>query len=216
MKDKIQIALLSVIAIALVVLAVGQFTGDKQEGSIVAANSVNSVAASVDPNKPIDPTFDPLSTATPPVDNTPKTTVNFANYEHDFGNIKQDSENKYVFSFTNTGTEPLIIETANGSCGCTVPNYPKAPIAPGATGDIEVVYKPGKQENAQTKTVTVIANTEPRRPPCGSRRTWRKWAKPNESINAERRSNERRSAFHSRSFSRPRHRSQQPTSDPFR
>ncbi len=162
MKDKIQIALLSVIAIALVVLAVGQFTGDKQEGSIVAANSVNSVAASVDPNKPIDPTFDPLATATPPVDNTPKTTVNFANYEHDFGNIKQDSENKYVFTFTNTGTEPLIIETANGSCGCTVPNYPKAPIAPGATGDIEVVYKPGKQENAQTKTVTVIANTEPK------------------------------------------------------
>lgn len=96
------------------------------------------------------------------MDNTPKTTVNFANYEHDFGNIKQDSENKYVFSFTNTGTEPLIIETANGSCGCTVPNYPKAPIAPGATGDIEVVYKPGKQENAQTKTVTVIANTEPK------------------------------------------------------
>ena len=162
MKDKIQIALLSVIDIALVVLAVGQFTGDKQEGSIVAANSVNSVAASEDPNKPIDQTFDPLSTATPPVDNTPKTTVNFANYEHDFGNIKQDSENKYVFSFTNTGTEPLIIETANGSCGCTVPNYPKAPIAPGATGDIEVVYKPGKQENAQTKTVTVIANTEPK------------------------------------------------------
>jgi hypothetical protein len=96
------------------------------------------------------------------VDNTPKTVVAFAKSEHDFGNIKQDSENKYVFKFTNTGNEPLIIESATGSCGCTVPNYPKQPIAPGATGDIEVEYKPGKQENAQTKTVTIVANTEPK------------------------------------------------------
>jgi hypothetical protein len=96
------------------------------------------------------------------VDNTPKTTITFGEFEHDFGNIKQDSENKKVFTFTNTGTEPLIIEAANGSCGCTVPNYPKAPIPPGGTGEIEVEYKPGKQENAQTKTVTVIANTEPK------------------------------------------------------
>ncbi|MBL8011464.1 MAG: DUF1573 domain-containing protein [Flavobacteriales bacterium] len=82
--------------------------------------------------------------------------------EHDFGTIKQDSENKYVFTFTNTGKEPLLIENAQGSCGCTVPNYPKEPIAPGGTGEIEVVYKPGKQENQQNKTVTVTANTEPK------------------------------------------------------
>jgi hypothetical protein len=163
MKDKIQIALLSVIAVALVVLAIGQFSGKQDaEAGIVAAGPSGKVAASVDPSKPADPTFDPLSNATPPVDNTPKTTVNFTQYEHDFGNIKQDSENKHVFKFTNTGSEPLIIETANGSCGCTVPNYPKAPIPPGGTGEIEVEYKPGKQENAQTKTVTVIANTEPK------------------------------------------------------
>ncbi|MBX2973015.1 MAG: DUF1573 domain-containing protein [Flavobacteriales bacterium] len=106
--------------------------------------------------------FDPMANNAAPVDNTPKTTINFAEYEHGFGNIKQDSENKHVFKFTNTGTEPLIIESATGSCGCTVPNYPKAPIPPGGTGEIEVEYKPGKQENAQTKTVTVIANTEPK------------------------------------------------------
>lgn len=161
MKDKIQIALLSVIAVALVVLAIGQFSGDKGSSSSIVAAGPGKLVAN-DPAKPADPTFDPLTNTTPPVDNTPKTTINFANYEHDFGNIKQDSENTYVFKFTNTGSEPLIIETANGSCGCTVPNYPKAPVPPGATADIEVVYKPGKQENAQTKTVTVIANTEPK------------------------------------------------------
>jgi len=161
MKDKIQIALLSVIAVALVALAINQFSGTKDAGnSTVAAGPVGNVAAN--PSSPADPTFDPMSNPTPPVDNTPKTTVNFTQYEHDFGKIKQDSENKYMFKFTNTGKEPMIIETANGSCGCTVPNYPKAPIPPGGTGEIEVVYKPGKQENAQTKTVTVIANTEPK------------------------------------------------------
>ncbi len=159
MKDKIQIALLSVIAIALVALAVAQFSGNKGgDAATVAAN--NTASTTADPAKPAE-SFDPMANAQP-VDNTPKTTINFVDYEHDFGNIKQDSENKYVFKFTNTGTEPLIIETANGSCGCTVPNYPKAPIPPGGTGDIEVEYKPGKQENAQTKTVTVIANTEPK------------------------------------------------------
>lgn len=164
MKDKIQIALLSVIAVALVALAVAQFTGDNSStparSNVVASNVASGAAASPDANAMN--TFDPMANAGEVVDNTPKTVVAFAKSEHDFGNIKQDSENKYVFKFTNTGNEPLIIESATGSCGCTVPNYPKQPIPPGGTGDIEVEYKPGKQENAQTKTVTIVANTEPK------------------------------------------------------
>ena len=66
-----------------------------------------------------------------------------------------------MFKFTNTGTEPLLITNARGSCGCTVPQYPTEPIAPGATSEIKVVYKPGKQKGNQTKYVTVTANTEP-------------------------------------------------------
>ena len=159
MKDKIQIALLALIAVALGVIAYKQLAGDdggsSTAGSVVAASN-NAVAA------PAGDTFDPMAKSTPVVDNTPKTTSTYANYEHDFGTVKQDSENKYVFTFTNTGKEPMIIESATGSCGCTVPNYPKAPIPPGGKGEIEVIYKPGKQENAQQKTVTVVANTEPK------------------------------------------------------
>jgi hypothetical protein len=164
MKDKIQIALLSVIAVALVALAVAQFTGDSStapaRSNVVASNVASGAVATPDANATT--SFDPMANAGEVVDNTPKTVVAFAKSEHDFGNIKQDSENKYVFKFTNTGNEPLIIESASGSCGCTVPNYPKQPIPPGGTGDIEVEYKPGKQENAQTKTVTIVANTEPK------------------------------------------------------
>jgi hypothetical protein len=94
--------------------------------------------------------------------NAPPTKVSFTQSSHNFGNIKQDTENKHIFKFTNTGDKPLIIENAQGSCGCTVPKYPREPIAPGKTGEIEVEYKPGKQQGAQTKTVTITANTEPK------------------------------------------------------
>ncbi len=159
MKDKVQIALLSVIAVALVALAVSQFVGKEATptGNVAASNVVAAPAAPANPT-----TFDPMANTTEAVDNTPKTLVTFGSYEHDFGNIKQDSQNKHKFSFTNTGSEPLLIESATGSCGCTVPNYPKEPIPPGGTGEIDVEYKPGKQENAQTKTVTIVANTEPK------------------------------------------------------
>ncbi|MBL4755274.1 MAG: DUF1573 domain-containing protein [Flavobacteriales bacterium] len=88
--------------------------------------------------------------------------MNFANEAHDFGDIKQNStDNQHTFTFTNTGTNPLIISNAKGSCGCTVPKWPKEPIPPGGTGTIEVDYKPGSQKGNQKKSVTVTANTEP-------------------------------------------------------
>ena len=92
----------------------------------------------------------------------PPTAIAFAETSHDFGAINQDSKHTKVFEFKNTGDKPLLIETARGSCGCTVPNYPKQPIPPGETGEIEVVYSPGKQKGKQNKSVTIIANTEPR------------------------------------------------------
>lgn len=92
----------------------------------------------------------------------PITTMSFDKEVHDFGTVLQDSENSYSFSFTNSGSEPLVIENAKGSCGCTVPDYPKKPILPGQTETIDVVYKPGKQSGNIQKTVTVTANTNPR------------------------------------------------------
>lgn len=91
----------------------------------------------------------------------PKTSLKFAEMSHDFGNIEQNTTNKKTFTFTNTGENPLIISNAKGSCGCTVPQYPREPIAPGETGEILVEYRPGTQKNKQTKTVTITANTEP-------------------------------------------------------
>lgn len=102
----------------------------------------------------------PQAPVNQPVNNP--TSIAFEAMSHDFGEINQNSENNYTFNFTNTGNKPLIIETATGSCGCTVPDFPKEPIAPGATSQIKVQYKPGKQKGLQNKTITVIANTQPR------------------------------------------------------
>ena len=93
----------------------------------------------------------------------PKTNIKFSKDMHEFGDVEVNSENKYSFNFTNSGNEPLKISNAKGSCGCTVPNWPKEPILPGKSGKIDVVFRPSKGQvgSKQTKTVTVSANTSP-------------------------------------------------------
>ena len=89
------------------------------------------------------------------------TTIVYKEYTHDFGTIKQGDVVNYKFTFTNTGKNPLIISNAQGSCGCTVPTYPKEPIAPGADAVIDVQFNSAGKVGEQNKTVTITANTEP-------------------------------------------------------
>jgi len=93
----------------------------------------------------------------------PTTSIAFTEEIHEFGEVEVNSENLYAFEFTNTGTAPLTITNAKGSCGCTVPQWPKEPILPGQTGMIDVKYTPNKGQAGQLieKVVTVTANTEP-------------------------------------------------------
>jgi Protein of unknown function (DUF1573) len=83
----------------------------------------------------------------------------FENETIDYGTINKNAEGKREFVFTNNGTKPLIITTAQGSCGCTVPTTPKDPIAPGAKGVIGVKYDTARV-GAFTKTVTISSNAE--------------------------------------------------------
>jgi len=76
----------------------------------------------------------------------------------DFGTIKQGDKVEHTFEFTNTGTEPLIISEAHGSCGCTVPEWPKEPIAKGKKGKIQVTFNSAGKLNMQDKTVTINSN----------------------------------------------------------
>lgn len=75
----------------------------------------------------------------------------------DYGSIEKGSDPLRKFTFTNTGNEPLVIKDAKGSCGCTVPVWPKEPIMPGEKSSIEVRYDTNR-EGAFTKTVTLKTN----------------------------------------------------------
>lgn len=77
--------------------------------------------------------------------------------EWNYGKIEKASTGVRFFKFTNTGTAPLVISNAKGSCGCTVPSYPKEPIMPGAVGYIKVKYDT-KRVGAFTKYVTLTTN----------------------------------------------------------
>lgn len=77
----------------------------------------------------------------------------------DYGTIDFNGEPLRVVKFKNTGTEPLIIKNARGSCGCTVPNWPKEPILPGESGQIEIRYATNRT-GPINKKVTVTTNEE--------------------------------------------------------
>lgn len=98
------------------------------------------------------------TTATPAVQDNPNAPE--AVYEKeviDYGTIEYDADGNREFKFKNTGKEPLIIYSATGSCGCTVPIAPKEPIKPGETGIIKVHYDT-KRVGSFEKTVTVASN----------------------------------------------------------
>ena len=85
--------------------------------------------------------------------------MTFEKTEHDFGNIKSGDKVDYTFNFKNTGEADLIISKAKGSCGCTVPEYPKDPIKPGASGKIKVSFDAANKHGQQHKTVTITTNS---------------------------------------------------------
>lgn len=83
--------------------------------------------------------------------------MNFETIEIDYGTIDQGADGVRKFMFTNTGTEPLVIKNARGSCGCTVPTWPKEPVMPGETASVDVRYDTNRVGKF-TKTVTLTTN----------------------------------------------------------
>ncbi len=113
------------------------------------ANPVSDVTVSTQPG------------AEPEVPSGPTTQMTFNSMEFDFGKVKSGESVTHDYEFTNTGKENLIIANAKGSCGCTVPQWPKEPIAPGKTGVIKVVFDSKGKSGPQSKRVTITANTNP-------------------------------------------------------
>ncbi len=88
-----------------------------------------------------------------------KPVLSFKDTLHNFGAIHEGETVQHDFEFTNTGKTPLIITSATGSCGCTVPEYPHDPIAPGKSGIMKVTFNSAGKSGRMFKTVILHANT---------------------------------------------------------
>jgi len=93
----------------------------------------------------------------PKTENSTNVTIDFVSKVVDYGTIEHNADGARKFVFTNNGTEPLLIKNAKGSCGCTVPTWPREAIAPGATAEIGVKYATNRVGKF-TKTITLTTN----------------------------------------------------------
>lgn len=95
----------------------------------------------------------------PATENKSTAEITFDKETHDFGIVSQNVPATYTFMFKNTGKEPLIITTAQASCGCTTPEWTKEPIMPGKKGFIKATYNAASL-GVFNKAVTVNSNAK--------------------------------------------------------
>ena len=84
--------------------------------------------------------------------------LSFKEKSIDFGSIKQGDKVEHTFVFQNTGDTPLVISNVAVTCGCTAPNWPKEPIAPGKSGELKVVFNSAGKMGAQNSVVMIYSN----------------------------------------------------------
>ena len=82
----------------------------------------------------------------------------FTDIVYDFGTIPEGPQATYYFEFTNVGNEPLLIQNATASCGCTTPEVPRQPILPGQKNKIKVVYNTQGRVGPFNKEIFIQSN----------------------------------------------------------
>jgi len=135
-------------------------------------------------NKPVAPATPPATSQTPTVrpsksnadlvkmlrdrmnqriiDTTiPKTSMSLDEKTFDFGTVPGGNVVTHNFKFTNTGSNPLLVYNVQGTCGCTIPNWPKTPIKPGESNNITIQYNSQGESGLQNKKVRIFTNTKP-------------------------------------------------------
>jgi hypothetical protein len=85
----------------------------------------------------------------------------FEQTKHDFGMMVQGEKLSYTFKFTNTGGSDLIISDASSTCGCTIPDFSKAPVKPGGQGKVEVIFNSAGKTGTVSKAVRLLTNAQP-------------------------------------------------------
>jgi Protein of unknown function (DUF1573) len=134
------------------------------EANIAATSTKRGIAGPLTPEAAkaaMNPVTPDANKVTPSATTGKTTTVKFDEMSYDWGKLKEGEKMTHLFKFKNTGENDLIISDARGSCGCTVPEWPKEPIKSGKSGEIKVIFDSAHKSGPQSKTVTINANTEP-------------------------------------------------------
>lgn len=137
-----------------IILLLLQCQSNKEERSIKAIKSTSSAISNADIIR------NPVSANTP-VDTVNVAKMTFEQPLYHFGEVAEGTVVKHTFNFVNTGKVPLLISEAKSTCGCTVPEWPKAPIPAGESGSIKVQFNTDQKVDKQVKPVYITANTHP-------------------------------------------------------
>ncbi len=166
-NKKVQIGLLAVLALLLIANLFGggfkNWFGHSEADKIRESAAASSLEASGSLSAASNGAAGniPGTNVNSTVSTQPTTTIQYESEKYNFGVVDEGEVVKHVYKFKNTGNEPLIISNAKGSCGCTVPTWPKEPVPPGGTGELKVEFNSKGKPGPQSKRVTVTANTTP-------------------------------------------------------
>lgn len=171
MQKKMNLILGPILVMCLGFWSCGGDSVDADDLEKANANVSSSNANATDPNSNstvIKPTEKPSAfpqkapqPEAPKIDPSKLTEMTFQETSFDFGSIQEGEKVNHTFKFKNTGNKPLLINNAKGSCGCTVPKWPREPIPPGEEGSIKVEFNSANKKGRQNKLVTITANTDP-------------------------------------------------------
>lgn len=171
-KQKIQIGLVALVALLLIANLFGggfknwfSSEGDQIRSAAstmeINGQTVNKITADPSQNPDGSGNIPGMNQNATPAPTGPTTTIQYEQDKFDFGVADEGEVVKHIFKFKNVGSEPLLITNCKGSCGCTVPTWPKEPIPPGGSGEIKVEFNTKGKPGRQSKRVTVTANTVP-------------------------------------------------------
>ncbi len=153
MNAQLKTILLTVASISLFVIALVELSGVSSTALFNKYGIGNGGTHEHMPTSEIDQRVQQAATM-------PKTILAFEQTKYSFGKIKEGSIVKHAFRFRNAGNAPLLISRAEASCGCTVPSFPKDPIAPGDTSEIVVQFDSHNRHGHQQKNVLIWSNGE--------------------------------------------------------
>ncbi len=155
MNTQLKSILLTVLTLSLFVIALVELSGV----SSTALFNKYSIGKGGSDNKHLMPARE-MDERTKKANALPKTIMEFTEPEFSFGKAKEGETLTHGFHFKNKGTAPLFIINAVASCGCTVPSFPKEPIAPGGEGDIMIKFDSRGRKGHQKKNILVLSNAQ--------------------------------------------------------